>query len=344
MLHINHKLALLLYYVLISFLITSCSQSDQKMQWALENNGQNINGSIGIKGIDIEYMNTEPSTKATIAIIDSGFINSPYLKEQIFINVGEIKDDGIDNDGNGFIDDWCGWDFSLGKCIEYTSITNSHGTEIAHIIASNSDQYIGVTSNAKLINIKIDEEDISPEILVQAINYVESLGANIVNLSLSIPNDSDLLYTTIKNSKMLFVCAAGNDHKQTCTLPARYELENVISVGGITNKGTISAFSNFGNDIELGAPGEDILVIDINLNAHFSSGSSYATAFVSGIACELVSLSSFKLTAPQIKELLLKSAKTEITLNGYIQNARIVSMEKALALLVQEQKNNTNDS
>ena len=100
MLHINHKLALLLYYVLISFLITSCSQSDQKMQWALENNGQDINGSIGIKGIDIEYMNTEPSTKATIAIIDSGFINSPYLKEQIFINVGEIKDDGIDNDGN----------------------------------------------------------------------------------------------------------------------------------------------------------------------------------------------------------------------------------------------------
>ena len=323
--------------ILMTICITSCSSSSTNFQWALENKGQEVNRSKGTIGVDIDFVRMPfSSQKIVIAIIDTGFANSPYLADRIFINEGEIKGDGIDNDENGFIDDYQGWDFSAGSSINYNSITVSHGTEIAHIIASNSDEYIGVSTNSLLMNIKIDEQDLSPELLVEAINYAESMGAHIVNLSLVLKENDDLLYSTMRNSKMLFVCAAGNEHNEECLFPGCYELDNVISVGGITCKGLISSFSNYGVMVDIAAPGEDIVVLDHNLNLNYSSGSSFATAFVSGIAAEVMALHPSVLTASDVKEILLASSTKDISLRGYIQCNGIVSMENAVNLALHD--------
>jgi|GEM_PF-3726438 len=129
------KISILIF---VSLCLIGCSHSDSNIQWAIDNGGKTINSERGTKGIDIDFINTSSSYKTIVAIIDTGFINSPQLTEKIFFNKKEIASDGIDNDSNGYVDDISGWNFSNNSCDTQTNIFSSHGTEIAHIIAGNS--------------------------------------------------------------------------------------------------------------------------------------------------------------------------------------------------------------
>lgn len=320
--------------IVLGLSLIGCSQVSKEEQWALYNDGQKINSKYGMAGMDIGYTRVPPCERTVIlAIIDSGIYASASASSKLYVNENEIPDDGIDNDRNGYVDDYNGWDFSNSCEIKEEAIWSMHATEIANIIAGDSEDYAGLTTNVLLLNIKIDEEDIAPEVLVEAIEYAENLGASVVNCSFTMSEDNALVYETMKDSSMLFVCAAGNAHEEKCLYPANYDLDNVISVGAIDNQGLISAYSNYGNDVDIAAPGENILVMDREGNTYFASGSSYATAFVSGIAAQLWSACSSKVSASEIKSLLLESAQINPSLRGYVQDGKIVNMENAFEKL-----------
>ncbi len=324
--------------IFISLCLAGCTPTSSTAQWAIDNNGKKVNGEVGTAGIDIDFIQTPNSSHKTIvAIIDTGFVNSPQLAENIFFNTKEIALDGIDNDKNGYIDDISGWNFSDNSHDTQTKIISSHGTEVAHIISGNSKEYMGVSSNSLLINIRIDEEYLSPELLTEAILFAENAGAKVVNLSLCLKENNETLYEVMKKSKMLFVCAAGNNHMEECLYPGKYDLSNIISVGGINSKGLVSSFSNFGLDVDIAAPGENILVLDKNLDLKYDSGSSLAAAYVSGISAEMIANAKGSISASKVKEILLATSKKEVTLDGFIKCGGIVSMKNAISYIIDNQ-------
>lgn len=161
------------------------------------------------------------------------------------------------------------------------------------------------------------------------------MGADIVNLSLTF-NDNDIgLYETIRDSRMLFVCAAGNQHSNQGIYPCSYDLENVISVGGINNLGIISSSSNYGETVDIAAPGEDIAVVDYNGEAHLVTGTSFAAPFVTAVASEVISLAEFDITAQDVKQILMETCCKTPLLTGYVKYGGMVSMENALKLLAE---------
>lgn len=154
MLHINRTIGLAIFAVAALFL-NACSGSSRNLYWAVGNIGQRVNGTRGSYGVDIDYVRvSETGRKTIVAIIDSGIAERPDLKNRLFINANEIPCDGIDNDDNGYADDYCGWDFSERCSIDCSSISSPHGTEVAHIIAGNVNGWTGVSTNALLLNIR----------------------------------------------------------------------------------------------------------------------------------------------------------------------------------------------
>lgn len=314
------------------WVLLGCSRSEMDQQWAIRNTGQTVNASIGIAGMDIQFTEVpQTDKKVIVAVIDSGIVADQYLENQIFTNFGEIPGDGIDNDQNGYIDDYQGWDFSNQTPIDLSSVRSSHATEIANIIACSSSDYQCVSKNCLLLNIKIDETDINPDILTEAIRYAEESGAAVVNLSMTMKKADEALMQTMKDSRMLFICAAGNDRQESCAYPGAFHLDNIITVGGITNKGLLCPVSNYGETVDIGAPGEDILVINDLGQSVFASGTSYATAFVTGVAAEVYVKGNGELTAADVKSILMKNAVMNPSLSGYINNGRILSMKRSLA-------------
>ncbi len=269
-------------------------------QWGLKNTGQTVNGNAGTSGIDINISRTlaENAQGVTVAVIDTGVdVSHPDLAENIFTNTNENANN-TDDDGNGFIDDICGWNFSdyidetnNGNNTVYASPTeDEHGTHIAGIIGAslNGQGIEGVSPNAKILPVKFIKGTTGTVFnAIKAIAYAQSMGAQIANISWGTPNYSTALYEAIASSDMLFVCAAGNNGQNvenTPVYPACFDLDNVASVAAINNQGALAPFSNYGEGITAAAPGVDILSTTPDGGYQYMSGSSMAAPFVTGIA------------------------------------------------------------
>lgn len=130
--------------------------------WGLKNTGQVISGVAGTPGIDINVENawniTKGSSDIVVAIIDTGIdITHPDLVNNIWVNPGEISGDGIDNDGNGYVDDVNGWDFYNTDNTVFDPLDgDEHGTHVAGTIAgvANSIGVIGTAPNVKIMPLK----------------------------------------------------------------------------------------------------------------------------------------------------------------------------------------------
>ena len=191
-----------------------------------------------------------------VAVIDTGIdYNHPDISGNIWTNPGEIAD-GIDNDGNGFIDDIRGWDF-----VNYDNTPfddNSHGTHVAGIIGAVGNNAIGVTGmnwKVRLMPLKILNAegvgDIASEIA--AISYAIEKGVRVINVSFGgqvFSNSERDAIQGAKDAGILYIAAAGNggddsvgdDNDLMPFYPSSYDLENIVSVTSTGPSGELAYF------------------------------------------------------------------------------------------------------
>jgi subtilisin family serine protease len=235
--------------------------------WGLHNTGQ----SGGTADADIDapeaWNLTTGSTEVIIAVVDTGVAyDHPDLAGNIWNNAGETScSDGIDNDGNGYIDDCKGWDF-VGNDNDPADY-NGHGTHVAGTIAAhgnNSNGITGVMWQAKIMPLRflgISGSGTTAD-AVSAILYANAKGAHVINNSWGGSGYSQALKDAIDASNAVVVCAAGNSSSNNDTssfYPAGYESANVISVAATDSRDNLASFSNFGKtSVDLAAPGLNI--------------------------------------------------------------------------------------
>ncbi|MGN6544946.1 MAG: S8 family peptidase, partial [Aureliella sp.] len=256
--------------------------------WGMENNG-----STGLADADIDASQAwdyGTSSSVVVAVIDTGIdYTHPDLQANIWTNTREVAGNGIDDDGNGYVDDIRGWNFVAGN--NNPMDDNGHGTHVSGTIGAVGNNGIGVAGvawNVKLMALKFLDSSGSGLLsnAVSAIDYARTNGAKIINASWGGGSFSSVLDSAIQrfyNAGGIFVAAAGNDASNNATVasyPANYN--NVISVAASTSSDTLASFSNYGTNVEIAAPGQSILSTVPNNSYAVYSGTSMATPHVSG--------------------------------------------------------------
>jgi subtilisin family serine protease len=211
-----------------------------------------------------------------VGIIDEGVMrNHPDLIANMAANPGEIAGNGIDDDGNGLVDDVYGWDFANNDNNTFDGAGDDHGTHVAGTIGGtggNGTGVAGVCWQVKMISAKfLGNRGGTTANAIKAIDYFTDLktrhGLNLVatNNSWGGGGFSQSLKDAIDRADsagILFVAAAGNSAVNNDTsphYPSSYASANIISVASITNTGALSSFSNYGaTSVDIGAPGSGI--------------------------------------------------------------------------------------
>lgn len=338
---------------------TDISIGDDSMiqQWYLENDGSfssylyddeswGFNEKRAKLSIDIDYYKGiqifSPKRTVIVAVLDTEIdINHYALQDNIWKNTREVDGDNIDNDNNGYIDDYMGWNFCDNNNIIFdkNTKTSEHGTHIVGILGGNDPNLnfrgmLTSSDNKTMCLTVLNEEKGEIEDIIKAIEYAESNGALICCMAFSTYIYNDNLKKTMENSNMLFVVPAGNDGIDTNDLPiypAAYDINNVISVADIRPDGNLSLTSNLGNNIiDIAAPGTDI-VSTISENEYgYLCGSSCSVAFVAGTAALLYCHAEEELSPASIIEILKDSSKKADSIDGKVESGGIVSLYKAL--------------
>ena len=282
-----------------------------------------------------------------VAVIDTGidYLHED-LQESLWINTGEIPNDGIDNDNNGYVDDIHGYNFCSDNGnimeVQQNAGENGHGTMCAGIIAAcdNNIGILGITryTNVKLMSLKVldSEEGINTgnvSNIIKAVKYAEANGAQICNLSLCITEYDDELKETMEKSNMLFVVPAGNgsgrgiDISKKPVYPASYKLDNMIVVANLNYNGKLNKQSNYGlNYVDVVAPGTCIYS-----TYRYASGTSMSTAVVSGIAAVIYATNK-DMSASRAKEFICSTVDKILELKLQITSGGSVNGEKALRM------------
>ncbi len=300
-------------------------------QWYLNNEGQIAptgRGNAKI-GADINMVNAwdieKGSDKIIVAILDSGIKDDhPDLKSRMWVNTEEIPDNGIDDDGNGYIDDYKGWDFAY----EDNTPTDGfgHGTNIASVIGCATNNVIGfagINQKCKLMNCKNLSSNNNGEYIwwAQSIKYAVDNGAKIINMSEGGSDFSKTLKTAVDYAveKDVLLCAAmmnkGDDQDY---YPASFK--GVFAVGATDTddnrclRFTWGGGSCWGKHIAVVAPGNKIYGLDYENPYSYESmwsGTSQSTAIVSGIASLLLSQKSSR-TSEDLKTIITSTAKDQV--------------------------------
>ena len=339
-------------------------------QWAIDNPGHYINltqagrlTKLSIPDMDMDVIEAWkklsddllPNHEVIVAVIDTGVdYNHPDLVDHMWTNKGEIPGDNLDNDENGYVDDYYGWDFyngdstvchysyseQLKQNISSPEDNDDHGTHVAGIIGATLDNGIGVAGVASKVNVKIMTLKINGgrkgtgtlASAVEAIKYATSMGADICNLSWGTSSYTAALKQVMKESDMLFIAAAGNtgdDNNFQPIYPASLKLDNMISVTFIDSDGELTELSNYGLDsVDIAAPGENIMSTIVGSYGSMS-GSSMAAPQVSAIAALLYACNDHVFPS-NVKELILTNRKELPELQEYLRYAGIPSAYQSL--------------
>ena len=306
-------------------LSTSTLPTDTRFaeQWGLDNSGQTVGGQTGTTGIDINAEDawgvTQGASSVLVGVLDTGIDTSHSdLQGSIYVNANEIAGNGIDDDGNGYIDDVSGWDFVNGdNSVFDSSASDTHGTQMAGIIAAeaNGTGIVGAAPDVTLLPLKfISGSEGYTSDAIEAIAYAKSLGVQVINCSFAGSDYNPALKDAMEESGILFICSAGNDGAElesAPVYPAAFDLPNKLSVASIDNRGNLAGFSNYGNYVDLAAPGVGILTTIPNSSFQSISGTSASAAFVTGIAA-LVTSQYPDMTAVQLAT-RIRSNVTKLT-------------------------------
>lgn len=264
----------------------------------------------------------------TVAVIDSGVdIFHEDLRNNIWSNAGEIAGNGVDDDGNGYIDDIYGWNFAQGQYNNDVrpggdgSAGQSHGTHVAGTIAAanNGLGMTGVAYGANIMALRIGDvvggSFANQGSIAEAIRYAVDNGASVINMSLGGGSGSDgsvreaLAYAASRN--VIAVMASGNSAGSNPIFPASYATDYGLSVGAVDAVGDIASFSNrAGGDSRMQhvmAPGVEIYSTLPNNSYGIISGTSMAAPHVAGVVALMLSANP-NLTHDQVRAILTGTA------------------------------------
>ncbi|MBH8572826.1 S8 family serine peptidase [Nostocaceae cyanobacterium CENA369] len=251
-----------------------------------------------------------------VAVIDTGVdSNHEDLKDNIWTNTKEIPGNGIDDDGNGYVDDVQGWNFADNN--NNTLDDNGHGTHVSGTIAGENNGYgvTGIAYDAKIMPVKVLDESGSGSYsaIAKGIHYAVDNGANVINLSLGGYYSNNTLKSAIEyaSSKgVIVVMAAGNDGESSPEYPARYANKSGIAVGAVDRNNNLADFSNRAGTNPIAyvtAPGVDIYSsVPGNQYATYS-GTSMATPHVAGVVALMLSANP-NLTDAQVRQIITETA------------------------------------
>ena len=271
-------------------------------QWGLENAGL---GSGYLVDADID---AEPTWTASgggdgviVAVLDTGVdFGHPDLSASRWTNLAENCSNGVDDDGNGYVDDCRGWDFINNDSGPWDGNNHYHGTHVAGIIAARSDTVgvIGVAPKATIMDVRVLDTRGSglTSGFAAGIRYAVDNGARIINMSLgSQPGASRLGFGSVeqaiqyaRSKGVIVVAAAGNDNVNIDSRPVwpasfAPDYDNVVTVASTDYSDARSSFSNYGAaTVTIGAPGSQILSSMPNGQWKYASGTSMATPMTAG--------------------------------------------------------------
>ena len=281
--------------------------------WGLYGDGSSPANAFGSQALEAWTAGYVGTNSVYVAVIDEGIdINHVELSANIWTNPFDPAD-GIDNDGNGYIDDVHGWDFAGDRNVVFDPNGDTHGTHVAGTIGAKGGNGVGIAGvnwNVTIIPAKFLVADGGTTFdAIEAIDYLVGLkkrhNINLVaiNASWGGAGYSQSLHTSIiraAKAGILFVAAAGNEGLNidaSANYPANYDTRTgtsaesaasydaVISVAAIDNVGTLASFSNYGaSNVDLGAPGVGILSVLPNGYLGYMDGTSMAAPHVSGAA------------------------------------------------------------
>lgn len=251
----------------------------------------------------------------TVAVVDTGVdYTHPDLAGNIWINPGEIADNGIDDDGNGYIDDIRGWNFSNFNNDPMDA--SAHGTHVAGTIAAiNNDSAVtGIAPNATIMPVQVLGAGGygTSETVANGVRYAVDNGADVINLSLGSTLPDEIVEAAVQYAHeqgVVVAMAAGNDSGSQPGFPARYASEFGIAVGAIEITNGFAEFSNESGTLldYVVAPGVEIYSTTPGNQHAFLNGTSMATPHVAGIAALMLSANP-NLTPTQVEEILVQTA------------------------------------
>jgi subtilisin family serine protease len=293
-----------------------------------------MTGTFGSQASVAWAANKTNCSNVVVGIIDEGYMFShPDLAANAFKNPGDSTADGVDNDGNGLVDDIYGWDFDGNNSSVFDGAGDDHGTHVAGTIGGVGGNGVGVAGvcwNVKLMNAKfLGGRGGTTANAIKAVDYFTDLkarhGLNIVatNNSWGGGGFSQALQDAITRANardILFIAAAGNsgaNNDATAAYPSGYNVPNVIAVAALQSDGALASYSQYGaTSVDLGAPGSAILsTLPVSSKGKVVagygsySGTSMATPHVSGAAALYKAINPGA-TAAQIKAALLNGTPT----------------------------------
>jgi subtilisin family serine protease len=297
--------------------------------WGLNNTAQftNFTADADIDAPEAWDVTTG-SAAVTVAVVDTGIDNHPDLDANRWTNPGESgggkETNGVDDDGNGFVDDWRGWNFADATNApgDATGLSSGHGTHVSGTIGAVGDNGTGVTGvgwNTRLMALDVfgDSNGAWSSDIVEAFAYAGRKGARVANASLGGPgtyqpyNDVMAAYPGT-----LYVVAAGNggsdgigdDNDVTAQSPCNEPAPNLICVAASGGSDLPTTFSNYGaTNVDLAAPGASVYSTVPGGGYGWKSGTSMASPHVAGAAALLFAHRPDAL-AGQVKSALLGSA------------------------------------
>jgi subtilisin family serine protease len=225
------------------------------------------------------------SAGVKVAVLDSGIAyEHADLAPNEWQNPGEVAGNGLDDDGNGYVDDRRGWDFAFDDADPRDD--QGHGSHVSGIIAARGNNGYGVTGvnwDAQIMNLKVCRPDgcaVSDQ--VDAIAYASRMGAKVANLSLSGGGSASTAFQTALNANpnLLLVVAAGNggsdgvgdNNDSVAQWPCDYTNANLICVGNADDADNVAGSSNFGaTSVDLAAPGTTVLSTDAHTTRYSTS-------------------------------------------------------------------------
>lgn len=303
-------------YAELNHIVTTCvTPSDPlyPIQWPLNNTGQAFPPASTHGNVDCDidapeaWDITTGSPDVIVAVADTGVdYRHRDLNDNMWINSGEIPNNGIDDELNGYIDDVYGYDFCTYDSERDSDPLddNGHGTHVAGIIAAEGDNgldIVGVSWNAKIMAVKfIASSGYGYEAdAVDAIYYAIENGADVISNSWGSDDDFAPLEEVIDYARsrgVVMLASAGNTRNSAPHYPAYYD--NMVSVAATTATDERAGFSTYGDWVDTAAPGHTVLSLratgtslgtPYNLHTTIASGTSMACPYAAGVVALIIS-------------------------------------------------------